>query len=159
MISRNDERGVALVLALFALVVIGALVGSTFLAGMVEHQSGRNTLFATQAREAADGGLSDALTALEPVSLASLSVGAPPLSLEPYILEPGLSVEREIVRLTSSLYLLRARGIRRAEDGIILAARSLGLLIEAAPGASPADSNLPNNLGLRVAERGWIRLD
>jgi hypothetical protein len=39
----------ALVLSVFALVVIGALVAGSFFVGRLEHITGRNTLFASQA--------------------------------------------------------------------------------------------------------------
>ena len=57
----NNERGVALAMAIFALVIIGILVAGSFFAGRLEQQSGQNTLFAAQAAEAAEAGLSDAL--------------------------------------------------------------------------------------------------
>ena len=45
----TNERGIALAVAIFALVVIGALVAGTFFVGRVEHQSGQNTVYAAQA--------------------------------------------------------------------------------------------------------------
>ena len=59
----SNERGVALAVAVFALVVIGALVAGIFFAGRVEQQSGRNTFYAAQAAEAADAGLGEAIGA------------------------------------------------------------------------------------------------
>ena len=53
----SDERGIALAVAVFALVVIGALVAGTFFAGRLEQQTGRNTLHGGQAAEAAEAGL------------------------------------------------------------------------------------------------------
>ena len=47
----SDERGIALAVAIFALVVIGALVAGTFYAGRLEQQTGRNTFTAAQAAE------------------------------------------------------------------------------------------------------------
>jgi Tfp pilus assembly protein PilX len=57
----SDERGIALAVAVFALVVIGALVAGTFFAGRLEQQTGSNTFMAAQAAEAAEAGLSDAI--------------------------------------------------------------------------------------------------
>ena len=71
----SSERGIALAVAVFALVVIGALVAGTFFAGRLEQQTGQNTMFATQAGEAAEAGLSDAINnQLNATVLASLSV-------------------------------------------------------------------------------------
>src|ERR1043165_1964380 len=55
-----DERGIALVIALLAIIVIGALVIGTFFAGRMEMQSGRNALYTGQATEVAETGLTDA---------------------------------------------------------------------------------------------------
>ena len=78
---RHDARGVALPLALFVLIVIGALVAGSFSMARLEHQSGRNTLFVAQARETAQGGLEDALASLDPVALEAMSVGGAAVSL------------------------------------------------------------------------------
>ncbi|MGH7532497.1 MAG: hypothetical protein ACREL4_04310, partial [Gemmatimonadales bacterium] len=54
---RSDERGIALVLALFTLVVIGALVAAVFFTAQLEARTGANTLSGLQAVQAADAGL------------------------------------------------------------------------------------------------------
>ena len=56
----TNERGIALMIALLAIIVIGALVSGTFYAGRMEMQSGRNALYTGQATEAAETGLTDA---------------------------------------------------------------------------------------------------
>ncbi len=55
-IRHRDERGVALVVAIFAMVIVGALVTGAFFMGMQEQQVGRNTLQLQEASAAADGG-------------------------------------------------------------------------------------------------------
>ena len=57
----SNERGMALAVAIFALVVIGALVAGTFFAGRLEQSSGQATVYASQAAEAAEAGLTDAI--------------------------------------------------------------------------------------------------
>jgi hypothetical protein len=154
----DDERGIALVLALFALVMIGALVGSTFLPGLVEQQSGRNTLFASQAREAAEMGLSETVAHLEADTLAALAVGGAPLSLDTIRLTSGLSASRDVSRLTTSLFLIRARGIRQSTEGAVLATCSLGALVRLLPGAPADTSSGQASNRVMLAERGWVQL-
>jgi hypothetical protein len=156
--SRTDERGFALALALFGMVIIGALAGSTLFAGRLEQQSGQNTLFAAQVREAAELGLSEATVALTAASLAALPITEAPLNLETITLGDGLSVTREITRLTSSLFLIRARSIRHSTAGRVLASRSLGLMVRLAP--PPAADAPPEGTEavLQRVERGWIQL-
>jgi len=158
--SRTDERGIALALALFAMVIIGALAGSTLFAGRLEQQSGQNAVFAAQVRESAELGLSEATSSMTAGSLAALSVGHGPMNLDTIMLGNGVSVSREVSRLTSSMFLVRARAIRRSTGGRVLAAsRSLGLMVRLPPVSAPSDT-LPEGSGAgpQWVERGWVQL-
>ena len=53
----QDERGMALAMAVFALVIIGVLVAGAFFSGRLEQRGGTNSVFASEAFEAAGGGL------------------------------------------------------------------------------------------------------
>jgi hypothetical protein len=150
----NDERGIALALAVFALAVIGALVGGTFFAGRLEQQSGANVLYAVQAGEAAEAGLSDAVATVVAATLEGLPVGGAPLDLGTLMLAGGVSASRQVARLTSSLFLIRVRGVRQSAAGTTLAVRSLGLLVRLPPAADGAD---PGGVA-RLGERGWVQL-
>jgi hypothetical protein len=158
MTPTKDERGIALALALFALTVIAALVGSSFFAGRVEQQSGRNTVFAAQAREGAEAGLTEAMASVEAGTLAALAAGQV-LGLETITLGNGVSVSRDVARLTSSLFLIRARGTRLSPAGMVLATRSLGAVVHLvpAPAAPDGSAGVPAT-ELRLAERGWLQL-
>ena len=79
----SNERGMALAVAIFALVVIGALVAGTFFAGRLEQSSGQATVYAAQAAEAGEAGLSDAINGLTATSLGAMTVGDPPTALAP----------------------------------------------------------------------------
>src|SRR5687768_477223 len=57
----RGERGIALVLSLFAIVVIGMLATGVFVAGRLEMAGGRSTVMATHAMEAAETGMNDML--------------------------------------------------------------------------------------------------
>lgn len=149
----SDERGIALAIALFALVAMGALVSGHFFAGRLEQQSGRNTLFAVQAAEAADAGLVEALGAVSADTLLTLPIGGAALGLGTTTLSPGLKVERQVSRLTSTLFLIRAHGIRHDAAGNPLAARALGWLVRLAPGPQEGP---PTVVPLR--QRGWVQL-
>jgi hypothetical protein len=153
MTPTNDERGIALALALFALTVIAALVGSSFFAGRLEQQSGRNTIFAAQAREAAEAGLTEARAGVDAGTLAALAAGQA-LGLETLTLGNGVSVSRDVARLTSSLFLIRARGTRLSPAGMVLATRSLGAVVHLVPAPT---GGVPQ-AELRLAERGWLQL-
>ena len=151
---RNDERGIALPLAMFVLIVIGALVVGSFFTARLEQQSGRNTLFAAQAREAAEAGLSQALAALQADTLEAIAIGELPLSLGAVNLNNGAGASRDIRRLTGALFLIRAQGWRQSAGGMVLATRSLGAVVQLVP----VTGAVSGGVQLRLAERGWFSL-
>ena len=128
----SDERGIALAVAIFALVVIGALVAGTFYASRLEQQTGRNTFTAAQAAEAAEAGLKDAVVTQTATGLLALPV-------DPYLTGgtqlPDLTVggyttaKRTINRLTENVFLVRSLAARTDASGGQLASRSIGQLI------------------------------
>ena len=149
----GDRRGIALVLAMFALVVLGAIVAGTFFAGRLEQQSGENTLYAVQTREAAEAGLADALVALAPASVNALVPGGAPLLLPPISVGAGMRLERQISRLTATLFLITARTTRHDAGGGPLAGNATGLLLHLLPDSA---SGIPVIVPLR--DRPWLQL-
>ena len=146
----------ALLAAMFALAVIGALVAGSFFVGRLEQQSGQNVFFATQAREAAESGLAAAV--LDAAALESLQAGGPPLDLGVAAVGETGTVHTTVSRLTARLFLLRARGLRHDAAGGSLATRTLGLLLRLDAGQSDtAAASLPRVI--RVAERAWVELN
>lgn len=123
----RDERGMALAVAIFALVVIGALVAGTFYSGWMEQRTGQNTLYASQAAEAAEAGLSDVLATGVAATYMPMAIGAT-MDLGTASLGGNVSVRSETTRLTESLFLVRALGRRSDAAGGVLAQRSIGTL-------------------------------
>lgn len=126
----SNERGIALAVAVFALVVIGALVAGIFFAGRVEQQSGQNTVYATQAGEAAEAGLTRAVADLTPAGLLAMGIDpAASPALTTTVLGGNVSYATGVRRLTPELWLVEALGTRSNAAGGQLAVRSLGQLI------------------------------
>ena len=150
---RTDERGMALAVAIFALVIIGALVAANFFAGLLEQQSGRNSLFARQASEGAETGLREALATMPPSVLVALPVAGVPLDLGASAVTPSVRVERQVTRLTGTLFLLQVRGIRQDAAGGALAARTLGTLLRVIPNAPSGPPSV-----VPFSQRGWVQL-
>jgi hypothetical protein len=128
----SDERGIALAVAVFALVVIGALVAGAFFAGRLEQQTGRNTLLAAEAGEVAEAGLNEALAGQTATTLLALPVNSSPnfaTALPDLALTSGRTASRSINRLTEHVFLLRSVGTRTNALGGQLARRSIGQLI------------------------------
>jgi hypothetical protein len=128
----SDERGIALAVAVFALVVIGALVAGTFFAGRLEQQTGRNTFMAAQAAEAAEAGLNEAIASQSATALLALPIDPDPAAatdLGSLAVGYNTSASMKVNRLNDNLFLVRSLGARTNAAGGQLAARSLGQLI------------------------------
>lgn len=125
----SNERGIALPLAIFALVVIGALVAGTFYAGRLEQQTGQNSFYSTQAAEAAQGVLTETVHSMTGSDLVSLVEGAAPTPYATVALGGGIYATPSIQRLTPSVWFAQAVGERRNADGNPLASRTVGQLI------------------------------
>jgi hypothetical protein len=126
----SNERGIALAVAVFALVVIGALVAGTFFAGRLEQQTGQNSMFAMQAGEVAEAGLADAVANETAAEMSALAVApADSNALTSFAFGASVSASRKITRLTNELFLIKSVGIRTDASGAALATRTLGQLI------------------------------
>ena len=125
----SNERGMALAVAIFALVVIGALVAGTFFAGRLEQSSGQATVYATQAAEAGEAGLTDAISKLNGTTLGAMVAGSAATGLGTLSVDTRVSSTETVRRLTNSLFLVEALGTRWNGAGISLADRRLGTLI------------------------------
>jgi hypothetical protein len=123
----TNERGIALAVAIFALVVIGAVVAGTFFVGRVEHQSGQNTIYAAQAAEAADAGLSDAIAGGQAAVYNPMAIGAT-VDLGDITLADSITSSRQVTRMTESLFLVQSLGRRANASGNPLATRTVGAI-------------------------------
>ncbi|MEO7987712.1 MAG: hypothetical protein ABI766_14370, partial [Gemmatimonadales bacterium] len=124
---RQSERGMALALAVFALVVVGALVAAAFVAGHLEQRTGRGTLYAAQAADAAEGGAAQTLADWDVLGLNALSPGAT-ITL-PQVTFAGRSAYKPTVsRLNDQLFLVRSLGSRADAGGGTLARRTVAIV-------------------------------
>jgi hypothetical protein len=126
----SNERGIALAVAIFALVVIGAIVAGTFFAGRLEQQSGQASVYASQAAEAAEAGMSDAVLGQNgnAPALTAMALGAT-LDLPALSVGANASATRRIQKLTNSLFLFTSLGSRTNGAGASMADRKLGALV------------------------------
>lgn len=131
---RGDERGIALAIALLAIVLIGALVTGSFFAGRMEMGSGRNTIYTAQATEAAETGLSTAFSSWntgwnayvvvvddDPVTQATVY---PASGLG----NNSLRYTTTVRRMSGGVYLISAQGEKLDASGNIMATRLLARL-------------------------------
>jgi hypothetical protein len=125
---RRDERGMALALAIFALVIIATLVAGVFFLARLEQRSGSNALWSTQAAEAADAGLNETLANWSSGGFNSLAIGGSPITLAPKSLGANSRYSTTVRRVSSQVFLIQSRGERTGGGGV-LAGTSLGRLV------------------------------
>ena len=143
----------ALALALFALAVIGAMVAMSFCSALVEQQGGRNLILVTEASEAAEGGIREAMAELPADLLTELTAGGPALTMDSLTSRPGLVVERQVLRLADNLYLLQCRAGWKDGSGVESAAKSVGLLARLATDSTSGTRSL-----FPIERRPWLQL-
>ena len=120
----RDERGLALVLTLMAMVVIAALISGVFFAGRLEMAGGRSAVWATQATEAAEAGMNDMLANW---SVAYNTYGLyGDSSFAPALVGPNGRYRQVLTRMSGGKYLLRVRGDYLDASGAVIATRYLG---------------------------------
>jgi hypothetical protein len=123
----QDERGMALTLALLAIVVIGALIGGTFAFGLLDMNGGRMANYGRQAGEVAEAGLAEVL-ANWPREFNQMAVGTD--SVLPTVTYGGnVRYSPRLYRMTGGHYLLRVQGERLGGGGQVLTRREVGQYI------------------------------
>jgi hypothetical protein len=135
---RHDEQGMALILSVMGLVVIGALVAGSFFVGRVEQVTGYNTVWASQAGEAAEAGLGYSMTSIDPTLYEAMAVWSPAAPTEMVTSGSGIAGISTLVytdsirRLNNTVFLVRSTGRRVSAGGQVLASQTLAQLIRLA---------------------------
>ena len=135
---RDDEQGMALILAVFGLVVIGALVAGSFFVGRVEQISGYNTTWASQAGEAAEAGLGYAMTNIDPTTYEAMAIYTPATPNELVTSGSGITGMSTLVytdsvrRLNNTVFVVRSTGRRVSAGGQVLATQTLAQMVRLA---------------------------
>src|SRR6187200_1057993 len=151
--SARTERGIALAVALFALVIIGGMIAGNFLVGLLEQQSGRSILFTAEASELAQGELWQVVSEIAGASLLVLPIGGAALDLGPGASHPGFRLQQKVSRLADNLFLIQSQASRVDGIGNELAAGAAGLLMRLAP-----DSTSGSQVLLPIKQRAWLQL-
>lgn len=135
MRSVRNERGMALALTLFALVIIGVLVAGSFFIGRTEQQTGSNVIWAGQAQEAAEAGIAEVMATWDPIAYNAMVPGTE-LAFPTTQLDAGGSplviYTDTLQRINDQLFLIRSTGERRTPGGQVLATTRLGQFVRLA---------------------------
>lgn len=123
----GNERGMALTLALFALVIIGAMITGTMVLGRLDMTGGRMASLSKQANEAAEAGLAEVM-ARWPREFNMIGVGVDSV-LPTVTLGGNLRYSPVLTRMNGGHYLLRVQGERLGASGQVLTSRLLARYI------------------------------
>lgn len=138
-----NRRGIALPMAIFALVIVGVLVAAAFFVGRQEQLVGRNTIRLQQAFAAAEAGAQAQAAAWDPTALNRLPAG----DTVPFAgMLPGSGWYRGTVRrLNTLLFLIQSEGFSpdstaRQRVGLLVRLRPIELAVRGAvETATPTD--------------------
>ena len=126
--TTRNERGMALPVALFALVVIGALVAGIFFTARIEIRSGENAMSGARAMEAAQAGLQ--MGAPQVLTVAgNLAVGATTAIAKTQLGTTGSYYTDSVTKLNKFMYLLRSYGTYEI-NGNVTSTRVVAMLVK-----------------------------
>ena len=136
MTRLRDTRGIALPIAIFALVIIGALVAGAFFIGFQEQRVGRNTIKSQQAFAAAEAGAEAQVAAWVPGNMNSIAVGSTTAFAGTLTGSNGW-YRGGVTRLNGQLFLVRSEGFdsdstARHQVGLLLRLKPIAIDIQAA---------------------------
>ena len=126
-----DERGMALALTLFALVILGALVSAAAVVGRLDRAGASGAGYAGQAQNAAETGLATLYASWDPAVHSVLPVwdGTPATEWSSGVQtvggNPGLVYVDSIRRVNAQLFYVRSIGRRLDRSGNVLAELAL----------------------------------
>ncbi|HEV8456274.1 MAG TPA: hypothetical protein VGQ24_15350 [Gemmatimonadales bacterium] len=126
----RNERGIALALVLFGLVIMGAVLTGSFMAVRLDTNSATYATFAAEAQGAAEAGLAQVYANWDPTThsvmpiwdgTTATEIGRDLHDLNAAAPDPFRQVADTVRRLNSQLFLVRAFGVRKGAGGQILA--------------------------------------
>ncbi|MEO6067015.1 MAG: hypothetical protein ABJB33_03490 [Gemmatimonadota bacterium] len=126
--SPRNERGIALPVAIFALVVIGALVAGVFFTGRIEVRSGENAMSGARATEAAQAGLQMGIPNVLTIG-ATLTDGQTAAGAKTQLGTTGSYYQDSVTRLNRYMYLLRSYGTYEV-GGVVAGRRTMAMLVK-----------------------------
>ncbi len=123
----RNERGIALPIVIFTMVIIGAIVAGTFFLARQEARTGDNTIASATASEAAEAGIAQVIANWSPSAYNGIAVGDS-LVLTTTSLGGNASYTPTLSRLSPQIFLVRAVGRYQANGVPPRSQRQVGML-------------------------------
>ncbi len=128
-LPRLDQRGMALPLALFALVIIAALLAGVFYMGRLEQRTGDNFMARAQASEAAEAGLAATVTAWNGGTYNTMANGSE-ITLPTVTVGGTNTYTPYVLRINQAAYMVRSEGRHLSRTGAVISRQQLGKLLK-----------------------------
>ena len=123
----RDRRGMALPLAIFSMVIAGAMITAVFFVARMEQRHGNNSIASVQAFEAAETGTA-AVLANWNTSYNASAIGS--VTTLPSVSVGGnASYSATVRRLATAAFLIQSEGVVRSGTGAIVTRRDLARLV------------------------------
>ncbi|MGD2136175.1 MAG: pilus assembly PilX N-terminal domain-containing protein [Gemmatimonadales bacterium] len=151
MRSVENERGIALALAIMALVVIGALVAGAFFVGMQEQQVGRNTIGLQQASAAAEEGAQLTLADWDRDVYNWMPLGSS-TSIGGTLAGNAGWYRGNVVRIDSLMYMIESEGFNRDST----TRQRVGLMVRLRPVQINVQAALETQGGIKLGGSSFI---
>ena len=127
-LPRLDQRGIALPIALFALVIIAALLAGSFYMGRMEQHHGDNVVARAQAGEAAEAGLAETVASWDPAVFNAMA-NASEITLSTVTVGGTNTYTPTLRRINQSTFLVRSEGRHLSRTGAVITRQQLGRLV------------------------------
>ena len=151
---RTDRRGIALALALFAMVISTLLITAVFYIARLEQRMGNNRIAAMQAREAAEAGMSAVLGNWNTASYNTMATGST-TNFPQTTVGGGASYTASMRRMTPSTFLIQVQGAYRI-GGQIVTRRQLARIVRLNQPAINMNAAVTTRVGLTVSGSSQI---
>jgi Tfp pilus assembly protein PilX len=151
---RTDRRGIALVLALFAMVIATLLLTAVFYIARLEQRMGNNRIATTQAREAAEAGLSTVLGNWNTGTYNTMATGAV-LTVPQTTVGGNASYSGSLRRMTPTTFLIQVEGAYRV-GGQIVTRRQLARIVRLTQPGINMNAAVTTRVGISVSGSSQI---
>lgn len=147
--SLRSRRGMALPLALFALIIIGVLITAVFTIARLEARQGNGSIATLQAFEAAETGLATMLGNWNTASYNALQVDST-LTLPTVTVGGGARYATSIRKMNATTFLARSEGQLLDPNGRISTRREVVQLMRLLQAQIPINAAITTRVGINV---------
>jgi len=147
--SLRSERGMALPLALFALIIIGVLITAVFTIARLEQRQGNGSIATLQAFEAAETGLASLVANWNTATYNSLAVDST-ITLATVNVGGGARHTRSLRKMNATTFLARSEGQLLDPNGRIRSRREVLQLLRLLTAQIPINAAITTRVGINV---------